>query len=81
VGLKIIALMRIISIELRPVALTLAIGYAVLGVSAFVVYALGSDDKFVLPLGVVLPLFHLNFNVGFPRSNDLLANAFLCLVE
>ncbi len=71
--------MRIISVEWRPLALVLALGYAVLGLSAFVVYAVGSDEKFSLPLGIALPLFHLNITFTFVRSRDLFSNAFLCL--
>jgi len=71
--------MRIISVEARPVALVLSIAYGVLGLSTFVVYVVGHDEKFTLPLGVVLPLFHLNINFTLVRSSDLFSNAFLCL--
>ena len=71
--------MRIISIEWPPVAMVMAIAYGVLGLSAFFIYAIGSDEKFTLPFGIVLPLFHLNFNFSVPRTTDPISNAFLCL--
>lgn len=55
----------------------LAIAYAVLGLSAFVVYTVGSDQKFTLPLGIILPLFLLNMSFTVGRSSDLFSNAFL----
>jgi len=39
----------------------------------------GSDQKFILPVGILLGVFHLNMNFALPRSPDLLANAFLCI--
>lgn len=67
------------SVELRPVALIFAIAYAALGLIAFFVFAVGNDNKFVLPLGIVLPLFHLNLNFPLARASDPIGNVFLCL--
>jgi hypothetical protein len=71
--------MRIISIDWRPLAIVLAIAYAALGLSAFIAFAVGSDEKFVLPVGIVLPLFHLNLSLTLARSSDLFANVFQCM--
>lgn len=70
--------MRIISIRVEPTARVLAIAYAVFGLSAFVVYAVGGAGFLTLPFGVLLPLFHLNLNFNLARSSGLLYNVFLC---
>jgi hypothetical protein len=71
--------MRIISVRVAPVARVLAIAYAVFGLSAFVVYAVGSAEFLTLPFGVMAPLFHLNLNLNLARSGGVLYNIFLCM--
>jgi|ERR1700688_4147640 len=70
--------MRIISVRVAPVALVLTITYAVFGLSAFLVYALGSAEFLTLPFGVLMPLFHLNLNFNLARSGGVFYNIFLC---
>jgi hypothetical protein len=36
-------------------------------------------QTFILPIGILMGVFHLNMNFQFGRSPDLLANAFLCV--
>jgi hypothetical protein len=71
--------MRIISVRVAPVARVLAIAYAVFGLSAFVVYAVGGAGSLTLPLGVLAPVFHLNLNFNLARSSGVLYNIFLCV--
>jgi len=71
--------MRIVSVRAEPVARVLAIAYAVLGLSAFLTYAISGAETFTLPFGVLAPLFHLNLNVNLARSSGVLYNIFLCV--
>jgi hypothetical protein len=71
--------MRIVSVQLAPVALVFAILYAASGLLAFLIYAGGNEPAFILPIGIIGPLFHLNINLSFPRSADLLGNVFFGL--
>jgi hypothetical protein len=71
--------MRIVSVRLAPVTLILAILYAVFGLVAFAVYAVGTEESLTLPFGVLGPLFHLNPNLHLARSGGLLYNVFLCV--
>jgi hypothetical protein len=36
-------------------------------------------QTFILPIGILMGVFHLNMNFQLGRSPDLLANAFLCI--
>jgi hypothetical protein len=70
--------MRIISVQPAPVARIFALTYAVCGLVAFLQYAFSSMQAFILPIGILMGVFHLNMNFQLERSPDLLANAFLC---
>ena len=79
-GLRITAIMRIISVRVEPVARVLAIVYAVFGLSAFLLYAVAPNVRYLtLPFGVLAPLFRLNLNVNLARSTGVLYNIFLCV--
>lgn len=72
--------MRIISIHPGAVALVFAFTYAVFGLVDFVVYELsGHRHPFVLPIGILMGVFHLELNIPVAHSPDLLANALLCV--
>ena len=71
--------MRIISVRPAPVARVFALTYAVCGLVAFIYYASSSMQTFILPIGILMGVFHLNMNFQLGRSPDLLANAFLCI--
>jgi len=71
--------MRIISVRPAPVARIFSLRYAVCGLVAFVQYALGNAQTFILPVGILIGVFHLNMNFQFGHSTDLLANGFLCI--
>jgi hypothetical protein len=70
--------MRIVYIRPGPLAGVFAITYAVVGLSAFVVYTVSSVQMFTLPIGIIIGIFHMNLNINLPRSADALGNAFLC---
>ena len=72
--------MRITSVHPGAVALVFAVMYAFFGFVGFVVYAFSSVKTFLLPIGIVMGVFHLVFNIQLVRSPDLLANAFLCFL-
>src|SRR5262249_28390483 len=72
--------MRIISVHPGAVALVFAAAYAFGGLVTFVVYAFSSVQTFLLPIGIVMGMFHLVFNINLARSPDLLANALLCVL-
>lgn len=40
---------------------------------------LSNAQAFILPVGVLMGVFHLNMNIELGRSTDLLANGFLCI--
>jgi hypothetical protein len=71
--------MRIISVHPGAVALVFGIIYAVFGLVAFAVWAFSSLQSLVLPIGIIMGIFHLNLNIPVARSPDLLANALLCI--
>src|SRR5258708_26260338 len=71
--------MRIIGIRIEPCARVLAIAYAVLGLSAFVFFAISRADYMTLPFGILAPLFHLNVNLNLVQSSSMLYNIFLCV--
>lgn len=71
--------MRIISVRRAPVARVFALTYAICGLTAFLVFAFSSFQTFILPVGIILGIFHLNMNFQVARSTDLIANAFLCV--
>jgi hypothetical protein len=70
--------MRIISVRPAPVARVFALTYAVCGLAAFLVYAFTTVQSFILPVGIIMGIFHLNFNFQLARSTDLISNVFLC---
>jgi hypothetical protein len=71
--------MRIISVRPAPVARVFALTYAACGLAAFIQYAFSSMQTFILPIGILIGVFHLNVNIHLGRSSDLLANALLCI--
>lgn len=69
--------MRIISIRANTVGQILIIPYAIFGLMAFTMYAFGYGDYFTFPIGVLAPIFRLNFNLNLPRSHDALGNVLM----
>ena len=72
--------MRIISVHPGAVALVFGLIHGFFGLVVFVAFALSSVHTFVLPIGIIMGVFHLNLNIPLARSPDLLANAFLCVL-
>jgi hypothetical protein len=69
--------MRIVSVRPAPVARVFSLCYAACGLAAFLQYALSDAQTFILPIGILMGVFHLNINIHLSRSTDLLANSFL----
>lgn len=69
--------MRIISIRANTVGQIFIIPYAIFGLQAFVIYAFGDSDYFTFPIGVLAPVFRLNFNLNIPRSHDPIGNVLM----
>jgi hypothetical protein len=71
--------MRIIAVRPAPVGRVFALTYAIVGLAAFVMYAVSSVTTFILPFGILLGPFYLSINIPLGRSPDLLGNAFSCI--
>jgi hypothetical protein len=72
--------MRIMSFRMAPVARILAIGYGILGPFIVIFSKLRGAEPFTLPLGVVAPLFHLNFNLNIPMPTQWGYGLLVCLI-
>ena len=72
--------MRIMSFRIAPVARILAIGYGILGPFIVIFSKLRGAEQFTLPLGVVAPLFHLNFNLNIPMPTQWGYGLLVCLI-
>ena len=73
--------MRIISVRVTTVARILAILYAAIGFGAWLQYVFGRAQQLTIPFGIVVPFFHLNFNLHLMRSNDVAYNLLLCVAS
>jgi hypothetical protein len=70
--------MRIVSVQLAPVARIFAFVYAIFGLASFLQYAFTSARTLVLPVGILMGIFHLNLNFDLSRSSNMIANALMC---
>ena len=70
--------MRILSIRPVPVAKIFTLAYALCGLIAFIQYQVTAAQTLILPIGILMGFLHLNINIQAVRSDDLLANVFLC---
>lgn len=57
----------------------MAIIYALFGTVFWITYYLSNVEYITLPVGVIGPLLHLNFNLKFTRSTDVTYNMLLLL--
>jgi hypothetical protein len=65
--------MKIVAIKIQPIARIVALIYGGFGVLFWISYCLMKSSPFmVLPIGIVVPWLHLNFNFFVERSNGLL---------
>jgi len=71
--------MKIVALKVQPIARTLAIIYAVFGLIFWITFCISGVEYITLPIGMIAPLLHLNFNFNFHRSNDPVYNILLLL--
>lgn len=71
--------MKIIALKVQPIARTVALIYAAFGLVFWITFLVSNVDYISLPVGIIPPLLHLNFNFQFHRSTDLAYNAMLLL--
>jgi hypothetical protein len=71
--------MKIVALRIQPIAKVVAAIYAVFGVSFWIAYCFGKAQYLTLPVGLVAPMIHLNFNFNFHRTNDVAYNVLLFL--
>ena len=72
--------MKIMSLRVSPVARVLALGYGLLAPFMVIGSKLTGAEQFTLPLGIVAPLLHLNFNFSVPMPQSLAYGLALCLL-
>jgi hypothetical protein len=65
--------MRILGVRWEPVARVVAIIYGLFGVGAFCVSEFTRAPQLTLPLGILAPVIHLNFNLNVPRPSGVLS--------
>lgn len=65
--------MRILGVRWEPVARVVAIIYGLFGVGAFCMSEFTQTSQLTLPVGILAPVIHLNFNLNVPRPGGVLA--------
>ena len=65
--------MRILGVRWEPVARVVAIIYGLFGVGAFCLSEFTRASQLTLPLGILAPVIHLNFNLNVPRPSGVLS--------
>jgi hypothetical protein len=73
--------MKIVSLKIQPIAKVVAVVYALFGVSFWIAYCLGKAPYLTLPVGLVAPMVHFNFNFHFHRTTDVAYNVLLFLAS
>jgi hypothetical protein len=65
--------MRILGVRWEPVARVIAVVYGLFGVGAFCLSEFTRASQLTLPLGILAPVIHLNFNFNVPRPSGVLS--------
>ena len=73
--------MKIVSLRIQPIAKVVAAIYALFGVSFWIAYCFGKAPYLTLPVGLVAPMVHFNFNFHFHRTTDVAYNVLLFLAS
>jgi hypothetical protein len=73
--------MKIVSLRIQPIAEVVAVIYALFGVSFWIAYCFGKAPYLTLPVGLVAPMVHFNFNFHFHRTADVAYNVLLFLAS
>ena len=71
--------MKIVALKIEPIAKLFAIIYAFFGFVTFVAFAFSGAGYITLPFGIIGPMVHLNLNLNFRRSTDVLYNVLLLI--
>ena len=73
--------MKIVALRIQPIARVVAAIYAVFGASFWMAYCLSKAQYLTLPVGLIAPMVHFNFNFNFHRSTDVVYNVLLLLAS
>lgn len=63
--------MKIIALKIQPIARVVAAIYALFGAFFWITYCFSQAQYFTLPVGIVAPMVHFNFNFHFQRTTDV----------
>src|ERR1700733_3587604 len=69
--------MKIVALRIQPIARVVSAIYAIFGATFWISYCLSTAQYLTLPIGIVAPMIHLNFNFHFNRTTDVLNNVLL----
>ena len=72
--------MKIAALRIRPIARVGAAIYALFGASFWTGYCFSKASYLTLPVGLVAPMVHFNFNFNFQRTKDPVYNALFSTV-
>ena len=73
--------MKIMALRIQPIARVVAAIYAIFGASFWITYCFSKAPYLTLPVGIVAPMVHFNFNFHFQRTTDALYNVLLFLAS
>ena len=71
--------MKIVALKTEPIARLFAMIYACFGFVTWLAFAFSGTGYITLPFGIIGPMVHLNVNLVFRRSTDLLYNLLLLI--
>jgi hypothetical protein len=73
--------MKIVALSVQPIARVVAAIYAIFGASFWIAYCFSKAAYFTLPVGLVAPMVHFNFNFNFHRTTDVVYNLLIFLAS
>jgi hypothetical protein len=73
--------MKIMALRIQPIARVVAAIYAIFGASFWITYCFSKAPYLTLPVGIVAPMVHFNFNFHFHRTTDVVYNVLLFLAS
>ena len=73
--------MKIVALRIQPIARVVAAIYALFGASFWITYCFSEAPYLTLPVGLVAPMVHFNFNFHIHRTNDVAYNLLLFLAS
>ena len=71
--------MKIVALRIQPIAGVVAAIYATFGALFWVTYCLSDSPYLTVPVGLLAPMVHYNFNFQFHRTADVFYNVLLFL--